>query len=197
MSLADLLRAIEADAAAARAAAARAAMAEAASIVEQARREAETLEATLAAAPEAQTRVEAEQDTALARLAAAETVRNAREEAFASLVAGVRTQLAALRSSAAYPARFRALVGESRAALPAARELRVDPRDVQLAESTATDLRVRPVLDTFGGVELADDDGRTVRNTLEERLANADLLLRGWFMRRLATSTGADSGGDP
>jgi vacuolar-type H+-ATPase subunit E/Vma4 len=197
MPLADLLRAIEDDAAAARAAAVRAATVEAAAIVENAHREAETLEATLAAAPEVQTRGEAEQETALARLAAAATIRDAREDSFASLLAGVRTRLSALRGSAAYPARFRALVVESRAVLPRASELRVDPRDVQLAESIATDLRVVAVLDTAGGVELVDDDGRTVRNTLEERFANADLLLRRWFMRWLATSTRAESARDP
>lgn len=197
MPLADLLRAIEDDAAAARAAAVREANIEAAAIVEKARRHAEALEATLAAAPEAQTRVEAEQETALARLAAAATVRDAREESFASLLVEVRARLAALRDSAAYPARFRALLAESRAALPGARELHVDPRDVQLAESIATDLRVAPVLDTSGGVELVDDDGRIVHNTLEERLANAELLLRGWFTRRLATSPRTESARDP
>jgi hypothetical protein len=37
------------------------------------------------------------------------------------------------------------------------------------------------VLDTAGGVELASGDGRTVRNTLEERLANAEPALRLLF----------------
>ena len=50
----------------------------------------------------------------------------------------------------------------------------------------AGDLRVDPALDTWGGLELAGDDGRTIRNTLEERLANAEPLLRRRFAQRLA-----------
>ena len=57
--------------------------------------------------------------------------------------------------------------------------MRTSPRGV------AYGLRVEPTLDTWGGVELASDDGRTVRNTLEERLANAELLLRERLAQRL------------
>ncbi|GIF00917.1 hypothetical protein [Paractinoplanes rishiriensis] len=63
----------------------------------------------------------------------------------------------------------------------------MDPHDADLATSMAGDLRVVAVLDTWGGLELAGDDGRTIRNTLEERLANADLELRGRFGRRRDT----------
>ncbi len=194
MALAELLRAIEDEAAAERAAADWAAAAEAAAIVERARREASTVEAALAAAPESRARAEAERQLAVARVTAAAAMRVAREEAFASLLAGIQGQLAAVRGSDIYPARFRALVAESRAALPAARELRVDPRDLELAGSIAGDLRVVAALDTMGGVELVGDDGRTVRNTLEERLANADLLLRGGFARWLTSSTHPGTG---
>jgi hypothetical protein len=48
------------------------------------------------------------------------------------------------------------------------------------------------VLDTWGGMELAGDDGRTVRNTLEERLANADLVLRGRFAQWLDKGFGTE-----
>jgi V/A-type H+/Na+-transporting ATPase subunit E len=195
MALAELLRAIEDEAAAEHAAADRAAAAEAAAIVERARREATAVEATLAAAQETQARAEAQRDLSLARLAAAAAVRAAREEAFTSLLAGIRAQLAAMRGSSKYPALLRALVAESRAALPAARELRVDPRDLELAGLIAGGLRVVAELDTMGGVELSGDDGRTVRNTLEERLDNADLHLRGRFARWLASSTQPGSAG--
>ena len=73
---------------------------------------------------------------------------------------------------------FGALLAESRAALPSARELRVDPRDADLALPLADGLGVESTLETWGGLELASDDGRTIRNTLEERLANAEPLLR-------------------
>ena len=89
------------------------------------------------------------------------------------------------------------LLAESRTALPEGRELHVDHRDAGLAASLAGDLRVVLTLATWGGVELAGDDGRTARNTLEERLANADHLLRGRFARWLATDTGADAADGP
>ena len=188
MALADLLQAIEADAAAEQARAEREAAAEAKAIVERAREQAAALEAELAAAPEAQARMEVEQVLALARLEVSGAVRSAREEAFVSLLAGVRAELAGLSTSGVYPDLFRALLAEARAALPEARELRVDRRDLELATPLAGGLRLVPTLETWGGVELVGDDGRTVQNTVEERLANAELLLRRRFAQRLATA---------
>jgi vacuolar-type H+-ATPase subunit E/Vma4 len=188
MALDDLLRAIEADAAAERARADRETASEATAIVQRARRQASELEAELSATPEAEARAEAEAARALARLDASGAVRFAQEEAFALLVTGIRGELAAVRDTSGYPELFRALLVESRAALPAARRLRVDRRDVDLARPLADGLYVDPALDTWGGVELASDDGRIVRNTVEERLANAELLLRRRFARWLATA---------
>jgi len=188
MALADLLNAIETDAAAERAQADRETVAEATAIVERAIQQARALEAELAAAPESEARAEAERARALARLDASGAVRSAREEAFASLLTGIRAELAALRGTAAYPELFRALLAESRAALPAARDLRVDRRDLDLATALAGELHVEGRLDTWGGLELASDDGRTIRNTVEERLANAELPLRRRFAQRLATA---------
>ena len=181
MALADLLRAIEAEADAERARADRETAAEAAAIVERARDEAGALEAALTAAPETEARAEAVQMRALARLDASSALRSAREDAFGSLLTGIRETLAALRGTDAYPALFEALLAESRAALPSARELRVDRRDADLALPLADGLGVELTLDTWGGLELASDDGRTIRNTLEERLANAEPLLRRRF----------------
>jgi vacuolar-type H+-ATPase subunit E/Vma4 len=189
MALADLLQAIEADAAAERARRDRETATEAKAIVEQAREQAYALEAELAAAPEAQARAEAEQALALVRLEVSGAARSARDEAFVSLLAGVRAELAGVRTTDAYPELFRALLAEARAALPAARELRVDGRDLELATPLAGGLRLDPTLETSGGVELVSDDGRTVRNTVEERLANAELLLRRRFAQRLATAS--------
>jgi vacuolar-type H+-ATPase subunit E/Vma4 len=189
MALDDLLRAIEVDADEERLLADREKAAAAAAIVDAARREAAALEAELTTAPEAESLAAVERVRALARLRAADTVRVAREEAYLSLLGQVREELAAVRGSDGYPALFRALLDESRAALPDARELRVDRRDADLAESVAGDMKVVAVLDTWGGVELAGEDGRTVRNTLEERLANADQLLRGRFAQWSAEVT--------
>ena len=188
MALADLLHAIEADAAAERARADRETAAEATAIVERAREQAGALEAELAAAPEAQAREEAEQALALARLEVSGAAASARDEAFVSLLTGVRAELAGLRETSAYPDVFRALLAEARAALPEARVLRVDRRDVELATRLAGGLRLDPTLETWGGVELVSDDGRTVRNSVEERLANAEMLLRRRFAQRLATT---------
>src|SRR5829696_4367354 len=185
MALADLLQAIEADAAAERARADREAAAEATAIVERARAQAAELAAELAAEPEGEARAEAERMRALARMDASAAVRSAREEAFASLLAGIRAELAAVRGEASYPGLFRSLLAESLVALPEAHELRVDPRDRDLAMELAGDLRVDPALDAWGGLELACRDGRTIRNTLGERLANAEPLLRRRFAQRL------------
>jgi V/A-type H+/Na+-transporting ATPase subunit E len=185
MALTDLLQAIESEADADRARAADEAAAAAAAVVEDARRDAGALEAELTDAGAAECRRAAEHERALARLDAAATIRSAREAAFVSLLSGIRAELAAVRETSAYPKLFHALVAESRAALPDARELHVDPLDADLAGTVAPDLRIEPTLDTWGGVELASDDGRTIRDTLEERLANAELVLRQRLAQRL------------
>jgi vacuolar-type H+-ATPase subunit E/Vma4 len=185
MALTDLLRAIETEADADRARAADEAAAAAAAVVEDARRDAKALEAELTEAGAAEGRRAAAHELAQARLDAAATVRSAREEAFVSLLSRIRAELAAVRETSAYPKLFHALVAESGSALPNACELHVDPLDADLAGTVAPDLRVEPTLDTWGGVELASDDGRTIRDTLEERLANAELLLRQRLADRL------------
>ena len=189
MALSDLLRAIEADADADRLLVARQATAMAAEIVERAGEEAAALEAEMTRAPEAAALVEGKRERALARLQAVDVVRAAREAAFLSLRSGIQAELATLRGSDSYPALFRALLSESRAALPSARELHVDRRDSDLATSLAGGMRVVVALRSWGGVELASENGRTIRNTLEERLANADLLLREQFAVWLGTAT--------
>src|SRR5215218_7686572 len=103
MALADLLRVIEADAAAERARADREAAAEAAAILERARREARALAAELAAAPEPAAHADAERTRARARLDAARAIRAEREDAFSSLLTGVRAELSVLRASTGYP----------------------------------------------------------------------------------------------
>jgi vacuolar-type H+-ATPase subunit E/Vma4 len=194
MALADLLRAIEAEAEAERARADREAAAEAAAIVESARVEASALEAALADSPEAEARAEAAHMRALARLDATAALRSAREHAFVSVLDGIGKTLAALRTSEGYPALFEALVIESRAVLPFAGELRVDRRDAELALPLARGLRIERTLETLGGVELASDDGRTVKNTVEERLANAEPLLRQMLAQRLLPAWGRGIG---
>ena len=112
-------------------------------------------------------------------------LREAREEAFQAFVAELHGRLVSLRERADYPAILRTLIRESIAPVPAATVLRVDPRDerlvAELRRELAAELEVEPTLETAGGVELADRDGRTARNTIEERLANAEPELRLLF----------------
>lgn len=185
MALGDLLAGLEAEAAAETARLEAETREEAERIVEAARAEARALQEQAAHAGEAELRREAEQRRALARLAAAAAVREAREEAFRQFLAEVRARLDALRESSEFPAVLRSLIRESRAALPSATTLRIDPRDASLTAGLLgeldLELDVVAALETAGGIELSSDDGRTVRNTIEERLANAEPALRLLF----------------
>jgi vacuolar-type H+-ATPase subunit E/Vma4 len=190
MALVDLLAGLEAEAAAETERLESETRAEAERILEEARAEAGALREQAAFAGEAELQREAEQRRALARLAAAALVREAHEAAFRETLAEVRARLQALRESERYPAVLRALIRESLAALSGATVLRVDPRDERLAAKLlaelGVELRVVAELESAGGVELEQGDGRAVRNTLEERLANAEPALRLQFGETLA-----------
>jgi vacuolar-type H+-ATPase subunit E/Vma4 len=182
MALTDLLTALEADAESETERLRAAADAEARRIVESARSEARAYELEAERTAEARLAHELERRRSVARLAAASLVRAAHESCVAQLESALRDRVAALRGTAAYPGVLRALVEEALAAVPAAGVLRMDPRDRGLAEGIVAELdarlEVRAELDTLGGVEVAGDDGRTARNTLEERLRNAEPELR-------------------
>jgi len=182
MALKDLLTALEADAAADSERLRAEADAEASRIVEAARSEAQALEQDAARASEADLAREIERRRSEARLAATGRLREHHEACVASLRGALRQRLGEVRETAGYPAVLRALIEESLAALPAASLLRVDPRDAQLARGIVGELDVKlelePVLETLGGVDVIAGDGRTVRNTLEERLHNAESALR-------------------
>jgi vacuolar-type H+-ATPase subunit E/Vma4 len=190
MTLVDLLAGLEAEAAAETARLEAETQQEADRLVEEARAEAQVLREQATRAGEVELQREAEQRRALARLAAAATVREAREDAFARLLAEVRERLDALREGDDRRAALRELTREGLAALPAATTLRVDPRDERLAAELLAELGAKveivAALETAGGVELADGAGRTVRNTIEERLANAEPALRLLFGQALA-----------
>jgi V/A-type H+-transporting ATPase subunit E len=193
MALSDLLAGLRAEAAA-----------------EEAQLEAETIaEATrIAAAAESEARLLREQtlrdlDDELrgvadarrtrARLDAAAAVRQARDDSFQECLADVRRRLEAVRDSSRYPAVLHALLRESLAALPTATVLRVDPRDERMAAhllaELGVDLEIVRTLDTAGGVELTDGADRVVRNTVEDRLANAEPALRLLFGRSQELAT--------
>ena len=187
MALTDLLAGLKAEAAAEEAAIEVETVAEIARIGVAAQKEATRLKEQALRVVEDELRVEAEARRARARLAAAATVRHAREEAFYELLVEVRRRLEAVREGPGYPAVLRALLRESLAALPDAAVLRVDPRDERLAAELLGELgaklEIAATLETAGGVELTRGDERVVRNSVEERLANAEPRLRLLFGR--------------
>jgi vacuolar-type H+-ATPase subunit E/Vma4 len=197
MALAELLKTLEADAAADRDRVEAEAREEALLVVEAARAEARAITERAARTDEAELAREVARRGAAARLAAAAALRETHEECFRTLLATVRARLAALRGSDLYPAVLRAAIRTSLAALPAATALQVDPRDearaVELLGEVGAQLPVIATLETAGGVELTSDAGIRIRNTLEERLSNAEPALRIVFADALASGA-RDSG---
>lgn len=186
----DLLAAIEAEAEGEHARLDAESRAEATSIVEEAREEACELRAELVRSQEPELQGEVARRLGQARLEAAQMIRQAREESYRRLLEETRSQLAHLQGSFRYRQVLLALLRESQAALPKATLLHVDPQDEALAAKLVRELdiemAIEPTPEITGGVELESGDGRIVRNTFEERLANADSELRLWFGRRLA-----------
>ena len=182
MALKDLLAALEADAAAETERLRAETEAEASRIVESARQEARVLEEQALRTAEADVVRELERRRSEVRLAAAAKLRDEHEACIAMLQAALRRRLEALRESDRYPAVLRALIEESLATIPSASLLRVDPRDVELARGIVHELDarldLRPELETLGGVEAVANGRLTVRDTLEERLRNAEPALR-------------------
>ena len=140
---------------------------------------------------------EAARRLAAARLDAQNRVRQVREEAFQDALAALRARLTTVREEPGYAQMLASLVAEALEALPSGKRLLVDPRDEDLARRTAAELDlellVEPTLQTWGGVVLDGGEGRVVRNTLEERLANAEPSLRLELARIAASAIGGDS----
>ena len=166
-------------------------------ILERAAEHARALEGELLRAADAELEAELRRRQSHARLDALVALREARERAFADLLEGARARLAALRGGDRHGGVLAALLSESRAALPGARILHVDPRDEGLARELVGDgqLELRPDLDTVGGLELETHDGRLLRNTLEARLVAAEPRLRLRFGSVLA-EIGAHASGE-
>lgn len=183
MGLAELLAALQDDAQDEIARLDRDASTQAQQLLTDAEQRAHTLHSEPVEAAEARAAAEAVTLLSGARLDAGRILRGAREVAFRAILDDVRDRLAALRDDPVYQSVFAALVRESLAALPAGRALRIDPRDEAIAARVLRklergDVTLDACLRTLGGVELASPDGRLLRNTLEERLANAQPGLR-------------------
>jgi V/A-type H+-transporting ATPase subunit E len=193
MALSDLLAGLEAEAAAEEARLEAETSAEVIRIGDAAQAEARLLEEEALRGIEDQVLRETEARRAHARLAAAAAVRQARDDSFRECLENVRGRLEVIRNGSSYPTVFRALLRESLAALPTATVLRVDPRDERLAADVlaelGVDMEVVAALQTAGGVELARGEDRAVRNTIEDRLANAEPDLRLLFGKAQQAAT--------
>lgn len=193
MALNDILEAIRADAAA-----------EATELRSQAQREIETIRLQGAEAAErlrlgaSTARDEETADAARvirnrAHLEVSRQLRMSREAVYQSALARVTARLELLRDDHRYPRLFATLVEEVRQALPAGDVLRIDPRDLHLAEPFAErepPLTIEVSLSTWGGVELCTKDGRRVLNTIEARLERAGPHLRQAFAQLVPPITG-------
>lgn len=198
MALEQLLAGLESEAKAAAARAKEQAREEAARMIEAARVEARAIEDDAARSGEHEIVIETVRRRARARIAAAAALREAREECFGLLLAEVHARLLLFRSSDSYRSVMRSLIVETLEALPAAAVLRVDARDEVLTARMLAELgrvlEVRAELETAGGVDASSADGRAVRNTFEERLANAEPELRMLFGKRWAERPGTERG---
>jgi V/A-type H+-transporting ATPase subunit E len=194
VALSDLLAGLKAEATAEAAELEAETTAEVTRIREEAEAEARLVHEEALRAVEEEGRREAEARLARARRAAAAAVRQAREDSFHECLADVRGRLDALRGGSGYRTVLRALLHESLAALPTASVLRVDPRDertaAELVAELGVELEIVGGLQTAGGLELTSGKDRTVRNTFEDRLANAEPALRLLFGRELEPVAG-------
>jgi vacuolar-type H+-ATPase subunit E/Vma4 len=156
-------------------------------ILARARAEAERVAQEVRQPLGAELRVATERLRGRARAEAARLLRESREEVYRRVLDLVVARLASIRERPGYRASLRALVDEALGALPDAAVVHVDPRD---AEAVGNDrlppgVRVAPDLQTWGGVEAAAEDGRVIRNTLEERLRRADPFVRPLIAKAL------------
>ena len=155
---------------------------EAEDIVDGARAEAERMIAEAVAESEDDARREAEAMDARARLERDAQLREAREAAIEQMLEDAREELAGLHRQDAWGGVLEALLDEALAASPSATRVRVRPEDTQRIRAALTarerEMQVDADLEGWGGVELSDDAGVIVRNTLEERLDSASERVR-------------------
>jgi vacuolar-type H+-ATPase subunit E/Vma4 len=197
VALADLLAAIEADAAADIGRLRAEQHHEVAEILADARSRADDLERSAVSAAEREEREAGERRLAAAREAIGGWIREAHEDAYQRIARDARDRLRMVRERAGYPAVMAALLAEARSALPGATVAHVDPADERLARRLLGDegrLRVAAGLHCAGGVVICDEAGAVVRNTLEDRFAAAEPELRAVIGELLGAADAAPLG---
>lgn len=183
MGLADILAAIERDGDERVREIEAGAAQKAAALVDHAVAEAAARRTSAAHALDDRTRREVDRIINQARLAADREMRAARESLYREGREMMLRRLEEQRLGAGYGALLQRLLEEGLAVLPTARFVRCDPRDSDLVETMLETLRrpelsVQPELSTIGGLDVATNDGRAVRNSFEARLAKAEPHLR-------------------
>lgn len=151
------------------------------SIGAEASDQADTIRATRTEDASRITRQRASHTVNAAKLEAKKQVAAVKEEAVSDVFDRALKSLDDVRGSAGYPAVFRSLAEEAVAGLEGDLEVWVDPSDAALAEETfkamSMGVKVRPELETRGGLVVTTDGGRIMRrNTLENRLEKVRLL---------------------
>jgi len=189
MALRDLLAAIEAEAAAdiGRLEAER--QREAAAIISDAERRSAELEQSAISAAEQAEREAGERRLMTARQAIAGRLREVQEAAYQQIATDIRTGVLAARERDDYLVILAELLHEARSALPAGSIVQVAPADELLIRRMLCGepwLQVTVTLPNTGGVEVTDGAGAVACNTLEDRLAAAELELRALVGKLLA-----------
>ena len=191
MSLEHILAAIEDETAAQVAQIESESLREATAILDKALTQVRSLEAEAASARDDELLTAAARHRNQARIQASTHLMHTREAVYQRVAQEARDRLAALRDQESYPSILRLLLEEALAVLPAIDHphqivIRTDPQDADQASRILAEMGVAadtvsldPSLETWGGVEVASDDGRIVaRNTLEARMERAEPHLR-------------------
>ena len=167
---------------------------EVAAIVERAEADAIAAEQDAAASRRRGAEREASRLIDRARLEARRAALDAVEVAYQESLDALRLRLGTIRDTGAYPTIFAGLLDEALGVIPTAQRVSVDRADVELAralliERQLADIAVEPTATCAGGLDLATDHDRTVRNTFESRLEQADGRLRRLVATRLPAGT--------
>jgi vacuolar-type H+-ATPase subunit E/Vma4 len=192
MALEHILAAIEDEATAQITQIERDSLREATAILDRARAQVQAIESEAAGARVAELEADAARLRNRTRVQVATHMMRTREAVFQRVLQEARRQLAAARNDDGYRAVLRALLQEALATVPGDANsatasptiVRVDPQDEDvtrtlLQEAGLAGVELQPVLETWGGVEVASADERVVvRNTLESRLSRAEPHLR-------------------
>lgn len=188
MALADILTAIRRDAEAEIAVAEAEARADMGALLLQAATDGARAEAEVASQRDRELGVAIALIAGEARLAAARTLRIAREQLFRAVLVQVHGRVEALRGEACFASVTAHLLAEGLALMPDPSVVRTDPRDrclvVGVLDRIGVEAEVDPSLVSAGGLQLVNDTG-VVDNTFEQRLANAEPYLRSMFSAAL------------